>query len=141
MTEPRAVTLTLADARSLTVLEVTRACSLAGVRQGDVRSLMRSLGSGDTPPEQLERAVTLLYAMAFELKLRDERELTWDDAQRWRVTLDLDASDELAEAEAEAVVEAAIATGLPPREAGELTVRELDAYRTVGERARAGARR
>ena len=45
MSEPRPVTLTLADARGLTVLELTRACSLAGVRQADVRSLMRSIGS------------------------------------------------------------------------------------------------
>jgi hypothetical protein len=136
VSDPREVTITLAECRSLTVLEVARACSLAGVRQSDVRSLMRSLGSGDTPPEHLERAVTLLYAMAFELRLRDEHELTWDDAQRWRVTLDLDAIDELADAEATAVVEAAIATGLPPREAGELTVAQLDAYREVGERVR-----
>ena len=85
--------------------------------------------------------MTLLYAMAFELGLRDERELTWDDAQRWRVTLDLDATDELADAEAEAVVEAAIATGLPLAEAGALTVRELDAYRSVAERARVAAGR
>jgi hypothetical protein len=136
VSEPRPVTLTLAAARSLTVLELTRACALAGVRQDDVRSLMRSLASGATPPEHLERAVTLLYAMAFELMLRDERELSWDEAQRWRVTLDLDATDELADAEAVAVVEAAIVTGLPPREAGELTVAQLDAYRTVTERAR-----
>jgi hypothetical protein len=138
VSEPREVVLTMAECRSLTVLELTRACSLAGLRQNDVRVLFRELSSGSIPPERLERAVTLLYAMAFELHLRDERELTWDDAQRWRVTLDLDAHDDLADELAEAVVEAAIATGLPPREAGELTVAQLDAYRSVAERVRGG---
>lgn len=129
---PRDVVLTLADARGLTVLEVARACSLAGVRRGDITGLLRQLGDASGAPEELERAVTLLYAMAFELKLRDEP-VTWDEAQHWRVSLDLETTDELAEAEAVARVDAALVTGLPPSVAGELTVRELDEYR---ERAR-----
>jgi hypothetical protein len=139
MSEPREVVVTFADARRLTVLEVARACRLADVRQADVKTMLAALDTDvGASPEDVERGATLLYAIAFELHLRDEPGLTWADAQRWRVILDLTTRDELAEAEAEARVDAAIVTGLPLDRAGEVTVAELEAYRTAHDRRAAG---
>jgi len=45
------------------------------------------------------------------------------------------------QAEAEAAVRTAIATGLPPREAGELTMAEIEAYGTVRAESEKGRRR
>ena len=133
MSEPREVVVTFADAHRLTVLEVARACVLAGVRQTDVTETLRHL-RGDASPEEVLAATLLLYGIAYELRRRDEPELTWAEAQTWRVVLDLETRDELAEAEAEARVDAALATGLDPDRAGELTVAELEAYRTAHTR-------
>lgn len=141
MSEPRPVTLTLAGIRSLTILEAARANTLAGVRQSDVGRFMRLLEKQNAPPEELELAFTLLYAYAYELARRDEPGLTWAEAQTWRVELDLEAGDELAEAEARASVQAAVLTGLPPAVAGELTQSQLAEYHEINaERERLAKR-
>ena len=67
--------------------------------------------------------------------------MSWAEAQTWRVEFDLDAVDDgLIDAEAEAVVAAALATGLPPSVAGELTLAEVGAYAEIAGRANAGGR-
>lgn len=144
--EPRPVTLTLAGIRSLTALEVARANTLAGIRQKDVRRVMRLIDRlDDAPPADVELCMTLLYAYAYVLTRRSERELTWEDAQGWRLELDLVTRDEIADAEAKASVQAAVLTGLPPAEAGLLTQAQLEEYREISaERdrlARQGSRR
>lgn len=128
MGEPRAVTVTLGDIRSLTILEIARAGVTAGVNRADTEGLLRSLVRPDSPPEDLERGALLMYAWAWQLTKRDEPQVTWDEAQTWRVTFDLDASDPIAEAEADATVRAAALTGLPLEEAAKLTVAEVDVY-------------
>jgi hypothetical protein len=131
--EPRPVTLTLGDIRSLTALEVARANTLAGIRQKDVKRFMRLIDHlEDAPPEEVELTFTLLYAYVYQVIKRTEPEATWAEAQQWRLELDLEAIDEEADAEARASVQAAVLTGLPPMIAGELTQAQLEEYRAIG---------
>jgi hypothetical protein len=143
--EPREVVLSVAMTRSLTVLESARALVLAGVRQRDAQRLLATFARNDAEPEELLAAAELLYALAYQWVLRSEPATTWQEAQRWRVVLDIEAPrDELAEAEAVASVDAALVTGLPPAVAGELSLSQLEEYRRVAEardkRARRGRR-
>ena len=72
-------------------------------------------------------------------------EVTWEDAQTWDVKIDQRrARDRIADAEAEAAIRTSVRTGLPPREAGELTMGELDVWdgiRDEQDRALAAATR
>ena len=133
--DPRRVVVTLADTRRLTVLERARACALAAIGPADIGPLLRAVARDEGGPETLETGVTLLYAIAYQLELRLDPALTWADAQTWDLGLDLetapDAGDELA---AEESVEYAIATGLAPEVAGNLTMAQLDAYRKHGDK-------
>jgi hypothetical protein len=142
MTEPRPFVVTVPAMRGLTILEAARANALAGIAQKDAERLVRSLGSAATDPGTLELAATLLYAYAYQLARRDEPDLTWAEAQTFRVTLDLEARDEAADAEAEASVQAAVLTGLPPSEAGALTLAQMGEYRSIAaERAKLAKRK
>jgi hypothetical protein len=140
---PRRVLLTWAESQSLTVLEQARACVLAGVKPADADKLMRAYASGAAAPEEVLAGATLFYAVAYQLELRLDPSVTWATAQTWDVGMDVSATDPMAEAEAEAAVRTAIATGLPPREAGALTMAEIAAYgkiRREGERDAGGRR-
>jgi hypothetical protein len=148
--EPREVAVTLAIGRSLTVLESARALAVARIRQADAERFLRLFARTDAEPEDLVTATEFLYAIAWQWIRRSEPAVTWDEAQRWRVILDLEEPvDELAEAEARAAVDAAIATGLEPAVAGGLSLRHMDEYRRIhaerekrakrGRRARRGA--
>jgi hypothetical protein len=135
--EPRRVVVTLADTRRLTVLERARACALAGIAPADIGPLLRAVAGERGDAHTLETGVLVLYAIAYELELRLDRSLTWEEAQTWALGLDLetepDAGEELA---AEESVEYAIATGLAPEVAGNLTMAQLDAYRKHGDKRR-----
>jgi hypothetical protein len=135
--EPRRVVLTLADTRRLTVLERARACGVAGIAVADIGPLLRAVASREGDAQTLETGVLVLYAIAYQLERRLDPSITWADAQTWDLALDLetepDAADEL---EAEESVEAALATGLPPAVAGQLTMAQLDAYRKHPKRKR-----
>lgn len=147
MTEPRRVVLTLPDLRRLTILERARAAAIVGVAERDLAGLLRSINAHDAAPGDLVTGTELLYALAWQLGRRDDPALTWAQAQTWNLVLNLDTpADAIAEAEARASVQAAIATGLPPKDAGELTLAHLDAYATVRRdaarpRTRRGRRR
>jgi hypothetical protein len=134
--DARRVVLELADLRRLTVLERARACAVANVAEREIGPLLRAVTSRKGEPAELERAVLLLYAIAYQLGRRREPALTWEETQGWDLALDLDKADPVAEAEAHASVEAGLATGLPPGVAGDLTLAQLDAYREI--RAEAG---
>jgi hypothetical protein len=145
VSEPRVVEVTPAQTRGLTVLESARALQLAGVSQKDAERLLLTFARLDADPDQLLAAAELLYAIAYQIVRRHEPAVTWEEAQGWRVVLDLEAGrDELAEAEAVASVNAAVVTGLPPSEAGELTLAQIERYQAIGEergrRARRGRR-
>lgn len=134
--EARRVVLELADLRRLTILERARACAITGIAEQEIGPLLRAVSSRDGSPADLERGVTLLYAIAYLLERRLDPSLSWEEAQTFDLALDLDAApDPIAEAEATASVEASLATGLPPAIAGELTLAQLDAYGTVRKRA------
>jgi len=128
-TEPRDVVLTMAGVRSLTILEVARACAIARVRTTDAQRLIAQLAHPETvEPDELVRGTELAYALALMLERRRDPGLSWEQAQTWRLAFDLDADDPIAEAEAEAVVRAAVAYGLTPDEAGSLTLAQAEAY-------------
>jgi hypothetical protein len=127
--DARRVVVTYADLRRLTILERARACAIANVGEDELSHLVDAVIRHEGTAVDLERGSTLFYAMALQLERRLDRELTWEDAQTWDIALDLEARDEIADAEARASVDAAIATGLPPAIAGELTLAQLDAYR------------
>jgi hypothetical protein len=128
------VTVTLPGIKSLTILEIARASATAGVKRTDTERLLRTMLDADADPADLERGALLLYAWAWQLVKRDEPGATWDDAQTWRVEFDVEATDDVADAEADAAVHAAVVTGLTPSEAGQLTIRELDVYAEIGAR-------
>jgi len=134
--EPREVILTRGAVRGLTVLEGARACAIAGVRATESDALMRRLLRGEGDPDELLRATELMYACALMLERRRDPSLSWDEAQRWRVVFDVDADDSIADAEAEASVAAALATGLPPDVAGQLTLAQTEAYAAAGASSR-----
>jgi hypothetical protein len=136
VTSPRLVTITLPRIRSMTILEIARASATAGVKRTDTERLLRSLTRADADPHDLELGATLLYAWAWQLVKRDEPDATWAEAQTWRVEFDLDATDPIAEAEAEAVVSASVATGLPPDVAGALTLEHMAVYDALAEARR-----
>jgi hypothetical protein len=135
MPDPREVVVTLAGIRSLTILEIARAAAIAGVRRSEAEHLLRSLNDPHGDPADLERGALMLYAWALMLERRRDPAASWEDAQTWRVILDLDAVDPIADAEAEASVAAARATGLPPDAAGALTLAQAEAYGEVDGRA------
>jgi hypothetical protein len=140
MSEPRHVVVTLAAIRTLTALEIARANALVGLRQADVQRFLRLLDSPTAPPEEVERGVELLYAWAYQLERREAPATTWEEAQTWRVTVDLAVVDEEADAEATASVQAAVITGLPPDVAGHLTVAQLEEYRAIQDQREAAAK-
>ena len=127
--DARPIALTYADLRRMTVLERARACAIAGVGESEIGALVDAVIRHEGSAEDLAKGAELLYAMALQLERRLDPALTWDDAQGWAVSVDLTATDPIADAEARASVEAAIGTGLPPAVAGELTLAQLDEYR------------
>jgi hypothetical protein len=135
MTEPRRVVVTLPAIKSLTVLEIARASATAGVRRVDTERMLRTMVDPDADPADLERGALLLYAWAWQLVKREEPGTSWADAQTWRVEFDLTETDDEADAVAEATVNAAALTGLPPSEAGQLTIAEMGVYAELAERA------
>lgn len=140
MTEPRTVTLTTEDILGLTYLELARALAIAGVVIAEALPLLERVGRSRAAPDELERGMTLLYAMAWQVVRRDEPAATWTDAQTWRVIWDVESKrDPVADAEARAGAEASILTGLPPTVAGAMSVRELDAFAEIRTAAAAGS--
>jgi hypothetical protein len=138
--DPRRIVLTLADLRRLTVLERARACAIAGISEEQISGLLRAVVAHKGDPAELERAVTLLYAIAYQLERRLDRSLSWDEAQTFDLALDLEAGDPVEDAAARASVETSLATGLPPNIAGELTLAQVEAYGVISRRATRRAR-
>lgn len=139
---PRRVVVPLPALRALTILERARAAAVAGVAERDIGPLMRAMIAHEAEPAMLELGALLFYAIAWQLERRRDPSVTFEEVQRWDLALDLEATlDPVAEAEAQASVEASIATGLPPDEAGELTMAQLEAYADVRRRQRRAQRR
>jgi hypothetical protein len=139
--EPRAIELTWRMVRSLTNLELARALATAGLRPSEWERAFSAYLRNELEAVQLLEVMTFLYAVAWQAVRRTEPAVTWAEAQSWRVEFNAAASlDELAEAEAVASVDAALVTGLPPREAGELTLAQMEEYRRVRTEAERAVR-
>jgi hypothetical protein len=133
VTDPGPFVLSLADIRDLTVLELMRACSLAGVRRSEFAELTAALADAGADPELAYRAALLAYAVAHVRELRDNPAASWAQAQTRDLTIgEPDAAAEaVADDAARMLAEVAVLTGSTPEAAGRLTVRELDAYAAV----------
>lgn len=131
MAEP--IVLSIADIRELTVLELMRACAIAGVRRSEFAALTAALGEAGADPDLAYRAALFAYAVAHVRELRTRPDASWADAQLRELTIS--AVDTEAEAAADdaarMLAEVAVLTGATPAEARALTVRELDAYAAV----------
>jgi hypothetical protein len=134
--------MTLADTLSLTQLEWARVAVVVGVRNDQLGTLLRAVTSGQGTPEELEQGTAAMYGIALQLERRLDRSLTWADAETWAVAIRDDAEAlELAEAEDDAVVQAAIVTGAPVADhAQDVTIGQMAAYGRAHERERARAR-
>jgi len=127
--EPRYVEFSLAQRASLTMVEMARACALADVGPQDADELFKGIVAQRVSGADFLRGVTLVTAMALQYVRRSEPELTLEDALGWDLHIVEGEPDRAAELEAEVIVGAALITGLPPREAREVTAAELDVYR------------
>jgi hypothetical protein len=137
---PRRIVITPADIRGLTVLERARGAAIAGVPMEELEAVFRNAASAD--PAVLERGVTLFYALVWQLERRANPSITWEEAQTWECALDATVPlDAVAEAEAHESVAVALATGLSPRDAGELTMAQVDAYSAIRGEVAARQRR
>jgi hypothetical protein len=125
---PRRVVLTLAALGSMTVLERARACAIVGIPERDLVGLLRTVQGGRGDPHETETGVLLLYALCWQLERRRDPAMAWETVQTFDLVIDLETRDPIAEAEAHASVDAAIATGLPPAVAGDLTMDQLERY-------------
>jgi hypothetical protein len=126
------VILTPADIRAATVLERARAMAVAECSEADVAGLIRAAMDRTATPELIVQGSLLTYALAWQLRRRADPSITWETAQTWDVRMAPSAPlDRIADAEARASVEAAVATGLPPSEAGELTFAQVEAYAAI----------
>jgi hypothetical protein len=137
------VEFTTADLLGLTALEWARVSVLAKVPQDRLNELARAAIDHRASPEEIELGTLILYAAALQLERRINPALTWDDAQTWHVAIRSAPEESRAiEAEADAVVQAAMISGAPVVErAGDLTVAHMAAYGRARDRARAGAPR
>lgn len=140
--EPRRLVLTATDFRRLTWLEHARSAALAGLALDQAVEVLRKINRKAATPDESVAGTVYCYAVAYALERRLDPTIAWEVAQTWDVRVDLDEeADPLLEAEARAGVEAALATGLPPATAGELTLSQIDAYRAVrAEAAEAAAK-
>jgi hypothetical protein len=141
---PRRIELRVLETDRLTMLEYGRVLAAANVRDGDVAPLLRLVFRKvrDADPGDVLRAMTLVYAIAWQLERRLDPAVTWQDAQAWDVVpLEATPDDyEAARLERSAdvlVAKVALGTGLPFEAAGELTLAQVEAM----HEARQGATR
>jgi len=131
MSTPRRVTVTYADIRGMSGVELFSALAHAGLRRSQVDAALGAIVDPDGDPELALRGLRLLQAVALELELRRDLDdpPSWQDAQRWQVEADMrDERDPLEAERREYRVAASLATGLPPDAAEQLPVEDVDAF-------------
>lgn len=124
------------DASQLTLLEVLDMADTVGV---DPAALGEAMKGGST-----SRRMRLMYAMAWCIARRAEPSLTFEQVCAWKLEVigEVDATKtERAARRAAVIVNAASVSGLPPKEAANLTVAELGAYRDRQVRTNRAQRR
>lgn len=124
------------DATQLTLLEVLDMSDAVGVDPQELASLLRARTSA--------RKMRLLYAMAWVIARRANLALAFDEVCTWKLEVIGEVKEAVAERTAKRaarVVGVADMTGLPPAEAANLTVAEINAYSARRRRANRAARR
>jgi hypothetical protein len=124
------------DASQLTLLEVLDMADTVGIETAELGAVMKG---GST-----SKRMRLMYAMAWCIARRAEPSLTFEQVCSWKLEVigEVDATKaERAAKRAAVIVGAASVSGLPPSEAGNLTVAELGAYRDRQARTNRAQRR
>ena len=119
------------DATQLTLLEVLDMAESTGVEPEELGALLEGKST-------VKRA-RMLYAMAWCIARRAKPSLTFAEVCTWKLEIigEVDpARTERIAKRADAIVGAAIVSGLPPAEAGNLTIAELSSYQDKTTRRR-----
>lgn len=123
------------DATQLTLLEVLDMSEKAGVDPENLGEIIKT---------KTAKQMRLMYAIAWVIARRANLRLTFEEVATWKLTVIGEVDESLAETNAKRaaiVVGAASVSGLPPKEAANLTVAELGAYRERNVKANRAARR
>jgi hypothetical protein len=121
------------DATQLTLLEILDMSEATGVEP-------ELLGTLLSPKGQTKKRMVMLYAMAWCIARRADPTLRFAEVCTWKLEIigETDPAKTQASLQrADKIVGAAIVSGLPPAEAGQLTVAQLDAYANRRKRRRA----
>jgi len=118
------------DASGLTLIEVLDMAEAAGVSPEALASM---LSASRTSPSK----VRLLFALAWVVARRADASLAYAEVCTWKLdVIGVIKENPTAVKRAAMVVNAARLTGLPPSEAGKLTVAEIGAYGAANRRTR-----
>jgi hypothetical protein len=124
------------DATNLTLLEVLDMSEASGVEPENLGALMKSRNTATR--------MRIMFAMAWVIARRAQPRLTFAEVCTWKLEVIGEVDPKVAEASekrAAAIVGAAVVSGLPPKEAANLTVAELGAYRDRQAKVNRAARR
>lgn len=125
------------DATALTLLEVLDMSEIAGVGPEELGRLLQRPGM--TPAK-----ARLLYALGWCIARREQPDLKFSDVMRWKMTVKGKPDPEKPVRNAKraaALVNASNVSGLPPQEAGQLTMAELSAFRSANRATRRRGRK
>jgi len=123
------------DATQLTLLEVLDMAETVDVDPAELGDILKGTTS---------KRMRLMYAMAWCIARRADPSLTFAEVCTWKLEIIGEVKPEVAERAAKRaaiVVGAASVSGLPPSQAGNLTVAELSAYKDRQVRINRAARR
>jgi hypothetical protein len=135
---PTKVSVAAADLRTLTGAELFTCLAYANLTRAGLAEALGALQDPEGDASWGLRGMRFLQATALVLALRERPDPapTWEDAQAWDVVADLsEAEDPLEEDRREYRVAASIATGLPPDQAEDVPVADVEVF---AARRRAG---
>jgi hypothetical protein len=118
------------------LLEVLDMSEASGVEPENLGALMKSRNTATR--------MRIMFAMAWVIARRAQPRLTFAEVCTWKLEVIGEVDPKVAEASekrAAAIVGAAVVSGLPPKEAANLTVAELGAYRDRQAKVNRAARR
>jgi hypothetical protein len=130
----RRVVIRTGAVRSLSGVELFEALARAGLRRSELEPALEAIRDADGDPALALRGMRFLQAMALALELRADPvpAPTWAEAQRWDIEADATEQGEDLEADrSEYRVAASIATGLPPDQAEQLSVDEVERFARI----------
>jgi hypothetical protein len=131
MTTPDRVTVAAQDLRTLTGAELFTCLAWAGLTRAGLTEALGAIQDPEGDPVWGLRGYRFLQATALVLLLRGHPDPapTWEEAQAWDVVADLSEGEDPLEADRrEYRVAASIATGLPPDQAEEVPVADVEVF-------------